>query len=80
MLKAENKSQKFTLKNKKLDKDVDLKVLAKRTPGFTGADLQNLLNESALLAARNGESKISMNDIDRSIDRVIAGVENVVKS
>ncbi len=62
-------------KNKKLDKDVDLKILAKRTPGFTGADLQNLLNESALLAARNGESKISMNDIDRSIDRVIAGVE-----
>ncbi len=62
-------------KNKKLDKDVDLKVLAKRTPGFTGADLQNLLNESALLAARNGESLISMDDIDRSIDRVIAGVE-----
>ena len=62
-------------KNKKLDKDVDLKVLAKRTPGFTGADLQNLLNESALLAARNGESLISMNDLDRSIDRVIAGVE-----
>ncbi len=62
-------------KNKKLDKDVDLKVLAKRTPGFTGADLQNLLNESALLAARNGEDKISMKDIDCSIDRVIAGVE-----
>ncbi len=62
-------------KNKKLDKDVDLKILAKRTPGFTGADLQNLLNESALLAARNGESKISMKDIDCSIDRVVAGVE-----
>ena len=62
-------------KNKKLDKDVDLKVLAKRTPGFTGADLQNLLNESALLAARKGEDKISMDDIDCSIDRVIAGVE-----
>ena len=62
-------------KNKKLDKDVDLKVLAKRTPGFTGADLQNLLNESALLAARKGEQKITMNDIDCSIDRVIAGVE-----
>ncbi len=62
-------------KNKKLDKDVDLKVLAKRTPGFTGADLQNLLNESALLAARNGESKITMADIDCSIDRVVAGVE-----
>ena len=62
-------------KNKKLDKDVDLKVLAKRTPGFTGADLQNLLNESALLAARKGEDKISMEDVDSSIDRVIAGVE-----
>lgn len=62
-------------KNKKLDKDVDLKVLAKRTPGFTGADLQNLLNESALLAARKCEDKISMDDIDCSIDRVIAGVE-----
>jgi len=62
-------------KNKKLDKDVDLKVLAKRTPGFTGADLQNLLNESALLAARNNEDKITMEDIDKSIDRVIAGVE-----
>ena len=62
-------------KNKKLDKDVDLKVLAKGTPGFTGADLQNLLNESALLAARNGEDRITMEDVDKSIDRVIAGVE-----
>ena len=55
--------------------DVDLKVLAKRTPGFTGADLQNLLNESALLAARKNKDKISMEDVDVSIDRVIAGVE-----
>lgn len=62
-------------KNKKLDSDVDLKILAKRTPGFTGADLQNLLNESALLAARRGKDKISMEDVDVSIDRVIAGVE-----
>ena len=62
-------------KNKKLDNDVDLKVLAKRTPGFTGADLQNLLNESALLAARKNKDKISMEDVDVSIDRVIAGVE-----
>ena len=66
-------------KNKKLDSDVDLKVLAKRTPGFTGADLQNLLNESALLAARNGKDKISMDDVDSSIDRVIAGVEKKSK-
>ena len=50
---------KVHAKNKQLDDDVDLKVLAKRTPGFTGADLQNLLNESALLAARYNKSKIS---------------------
>ncbi|MBR3605948.1 MAG: ATP-dependent zinc metalloprotease FtsH [Candidatus Gastranaerophilales bacterium] len=62
-------------KNKKLAADVDLKVLAKRVPGFTGADLKNLLNEAALLAARNNEEAITMNDIDKSIDRVIAGIE-----
>ncbi len=62
-------------KNKKLASDVDLKALAKRVPGFTGADLKNLLNEAALLAARNDEEAISMKDIDKSIDRVIAGIE-----
>lgn len=62
-------------KNKKLAPDVDLKVLAKRVPGFTGADLKNLLNEAALLAARNNGDSISMLDIDKSIDRVIAGIE-----
>ncbi len=62
-------------KNKKLAGDVDLKLLAKRVPGFTGADLKNLLNEAALLAARNNGEEITMNDIDKSIDRVIAGIE-----
>ena len=62
-------------KNKKLATDVDLKLLAKRVPGFTGADLKNLLNEAALLAARNNGEEITMNDIDKSIDRVIAGIE-----
>ncbi len=62
-------------KNKKLASNVDLKVLAKRVPGFTGADLKNLLNEAALLAARNNQDSISMEDIDKSIDRVIAGIE-----
>ena len=66
-------------KNKQLDSEVDLKVLAKRTPGFTGADLQNLLNESALLAARNNKTSISMDDVDNSIDRVIAGIEKKSK-
>ncbi len=70
---------KVHAKNKQLDADVDLKILAKRTPGFTGADLQNLLNESALLAARNDKTKISMEDVDNSIDRVIAGVEKKSK-
>ena len=62
-------------KNKKLATDVDLKALAKRVPGFTGADLKNLLNEAALLAARNNGENITMKDIDKSIDRVIAGIE-----
>lgn len=66
-------------KNKKFEEDVDLKILAKRTPGFTGADLQNLLNEAALLAARYNKTKISMSDIDSSIDRVIAGIEKKSK-
>ncbi len=74
-VKGREEILKVHAKNKQLEDDVDLKVLAKRTPGFTGADLQNLLNESALLAARNNKTKISMEDIDNSIDRVIAGVE-----
>lgn len=70
---------KVHAKNKQLEPEVDLKTLAKRTPGFTGADLQNLLNEAALLAARRNKEKISMGDIDNSIDRVIAGIEKKSK-
>ncbi len=66
-------------KGKPLDKDVDLKVLAKRTPGFTGADLQSLLNEAALLAARRNKKVINMAEIDDAIDRVIAGIEKKSK-
>ena len=62
-------------KNKKLDKDVSLAILARRTPGFSGADLANLLNESAILAARKRKDNITMNEIDSSIDRVVAGME-----
>ncbi|MFA7658969.1 MAG: ATP-dependent zinc metalloprotease FtsH [Candidatus Gastranaerophilaceae bacterium] len=62
-------------KNKPLADEVDLKVLAKRTPGFTGADLQNLLNEAALLAARHNKSKIQMDDLEEAIDKVMAGPE-----
>ncbi len=66
-------------KNKQLDNDVDLKILAKRTSGLSGADLQNLLNEGALLAARHDKEKISMEDIDKSIDRVLVGIEKKSK-
>ena len=60
-------------KNKKLDKLVDLSVIARATSGFTGADLANLLNESALLAARKSKTKIGKDDIEESIERVVAG-------
>ena len=66
-------------KNKPLDEKVDLKVIAKRTPGFTGADLQNLLNEAALLAARNDKEKIEMEDVELAIDKVLAGPEKKSK-
>ena len=62
-------------KNKPLAKEVDLKTLAKRTPGFTGADLSNLLNEAALLAARHNKSEIEMPDLEEAIDKVMAGPE-----
>lgn len=62
-------------KNKPLSDEVDLKVVAKRTPGFTGADLQNLLNEAALLAARQNKSKIEMADLEEASDKVMAGPE-----
>ena len=58
-----------------LDEDVDLKILAKRTPGFTGADLANLVNEAALLAARRDKPFIRMEEMEESIERVIAGPE-----
>ncbi|WP_174615358.1 ATP-dependent zinc metalloprotease FtsH [Virgibacillus ihumii] len=60
-------------KDKPLDNTVDLKTIAMRTPGFSGADLENLLNEAALVAARFDKTKIDMLDVDEAIDRVIAG-------
>lgn len=60
-------------RNKPLDESVNLKNIAMRTPGFSGADLENLLNEAALVAARQNKKKIDMVDIDEATDRVIAG-------
>ena len=62
-------------KGKPLDSTVDLEVIAKQTPGFSGADLANLVNEAAILAARRNKKKISLSDLEESIDRVLLGPE-----
>ena len=64
---------KVHARNKPLEEHVNLKAIAQRTPGFSGADLENLLNEAALVAARRDKKKIDMTDIDEATDRVIAG-------
>ncbi len=66
---------KVHARGKTLAKDVDLERIARRTPGFTGADLSNLLNEAAILAARRNLTEISMDEINDAIDRVLAGPE-----
>ncbi|HEY9689755.1 MAG TPA: ATP-dependent zinc metalloprotease FtsH3 [Coleofasciculaceae cyanobacterium] len=62
-------------RGKSLSKDMDLERIARRTPGFTGADLSNLLNEAAILAARRSLTEISMDEINDAIDRILAGPE-----
>nr|WP_250564800.1 ATP-dependent zinc metalloprotease FtsH3 [Adonisia turfae] len=62
-------------RGKTFSKDVDLEKIARRTPGFTGADLSNLLNEAAILAARRNLTEISMDEVNDAIDRVLAGPE-----
>jgi cell division protease FtsH len=64
---------KIHAKGKPLDTEINLETLSRRTPGFTGADLANMLNEGALLAARRGHSKIQQHDLEEALDRVIAG-------
>nr|YP_007878193.1 cell division protein [Calliarthron tuberculosum]AGA63804.1 cell division protein [Calliarthron tuberculosum] len=66
---------KVHAKNKKIDNNVSLSIIARRTPGFSGADLANLLNEAAILTARKRKKTITINEIDASIDRVVAGME-----
>jgi len=66
---------KVHTRGKPLSKEIDIDVLAQRTPGFTGADLANVINEAALLAARFGKNEISMRELEEAIDRVVAGPE-----
>ena len=72
-LKGREEILKIHMRGKPIAEDVDVKILAKRTTGFVGADLENLVNEAALLAARAGRSVITMEDFEEAIDRVIAG-------
>ena len=74
-VKGREEVLKVHTRNKNLADDIDLKTLAKMTQGFSGADLENLTNEAALLAVRRGKSSIDMKDIEEAITRVIAGPE-----
>jgi len=74
-VKGREEILKVHTRNKPLEQGVNLEVLAKRTPGFTGADLENLTNEAALLSVRKGKTKISMEEMEEAITRVIAGPE-----
>jgi len=70
---------KVHTRGKPVAKDVDLEILARRTPGFTGADLSNLVNEAALLAARRGKKRIEMPELEEASERVVAGPERKSK-
>jgi cell division protease FtsH len=74
-VKGREEILKVHAKGKPLAEEVKLDVIARRTPGFTGADLANLMNEAALLSARRGKKKIFMNELEDSVERVIAGPE-----
>ena len=74
-VKGREEILKVHTKKKPLEENVKLKVLAKRTPGFSGADLENLANEAALLAVRRDKKQISMDEMEEAITRVIAGPE-----
>ena len=71
---------KVHARNKHFAADIDLGALAKRTPGFSGADLENVLNESAIMAVRHDETEITMADIDEAIDRVMMGPAKISKT
>jgi len=74
-MKGREQILRVHVRNKPLAEDVDLKEIARETTGFTGADLENLMNESALLAARNNKKYITLSDIQESVIKVIAGPE-----
>jgi cell division protease FtsH len=74
-IKAREDILKVHMRGKPIDPNVDVQILARRTPGFVGADLENLINEAALLAAQRKKKQITMDELEEGIDRVIAGPE-----
>lgn len=74
-VKGREQILKVHSKNKHLEEQINLEILAKRTPGFTGADLENLMNEAALLAVRAGKKLIGMDELEEAVTRVVAGPE-----
>ncbi len=74
-LKDREEILKLHIKNIKIAVDVDVKTIAKRTPGFVGADIANLVNEAALLAVRRGKDEVTSEEVEMAIDRIIAGLE-----
>ncbi|OPY04079.1 MAG: ATP-dependent zinc metalloprotease FtsH 4 [Syntrophorhabdus sp. PtaB.Bin184] len=78
-IKGREEILKVHVKEVKLARNIDLSVIAARTPGFVGADLANLINEAALLAARKGKSSVTMEEFEEAIDRVVAGLEKKKK-
>jgi cell division protease FtsH len=78
-VKGRKEILKVHTKGKPIDKDASLDVLARRTPGFTGADLSNLVNEAALLSARRNKKRVEMDELEEAIERVVAGPERKSK-
>jgi len=74
-IKEREKILVLHMKNKPISPEADVKILARRTPGFVGADLENLVNEACLLAARRNKNKVGMSELEEAIERVIAGPE-----
>ncbi|OPY78064.1 MAG: ATP-dependent zinc metalloprotease FtsH 4 [Syntrophorhabdus sp. PtaU1.Bin058] len=74
-IKGREEILKVHIRDVKMAKHIDLKVIAARTPGFVGADLANLVNEAALLSARKGKTSVTMEEFEEAIDRVVAGLE-----
>ena len=78
-IKGREEILKVHIRGKKIAKDVDLSIIAKKTPGFVGADLANMLNEAAILAAREGREEITMNDLEEASEKVSIGPERKSK-